>query len=230
MMSRRSSEDFTSEATPDVIRSTVLSLIPQLRVSEDKKRALILEVQTSDFAQPSVIEYFIGIVGVSQYEAGLRTAIGQSLVGQVTTSSGGQLITSNRQITGKAYCHGGDLAILCGIDLETEMMINNALFGHSISRKRKDHHSITTMAHMELKLGKLDVSVKFTERAKTAIECMCFKIVEKCVDQLRLDTSKKRRIDAHHLLEVIKRMNDRMELPVRFTERWEQKVIEKIVG
>ena len=227
--SRRASEDFTSGATPDVIRSTILSLIPHLKVPEEKKRALILEIQKSDFNQPSVIEYFIGIVGVSQYDSALRAAVGQALVPSMGVVA--QASSSTRQVTGKAYCHGGDVAYFCSVDLELETMINNALFGHSSKRKRMDHHRLTNSSIVAKRIGHSDVSDGFVEMVQRALESMCVNITSQCVSQKQAQQEgRKVKLDTAHLLSVIQRMNECMDLPVRVTEKWERKIIDRLVG
>jgi hypothetical protein len=201
-----------------------------MKVPEEKKRALILEIQKSDFNQPSVIEYFIGIVGVSQYDTALRTAVGQALVpsmpGVVQTSS------STRQVTGKAYCHGGDVAYFCSVDLELETMINNALFGHSTKRKRMDHHRLTSSSTVAKRIGLTPVSDAFVETTQRALESMCVNITSQCVSQKHAQQheGRKVKINTSHLLNVVQRMNECMDLPIRVTEKWERKIIDRLVG
>ena len=129
-----------ASATPDLVRSTILSLIPQMTIPEDRKRSLIVEIQRSDFTQQSTVEYFIGVVGIVAYESALKKSAGFGVAGLAGSSDPLSVNPSpdkGKQLLAKAYCHGGDVAFFGGIDLEFEASINNALFGHSGSLKRK---------------------------------------------------------------------------------------------
>ena len=236
--SRRSSEDSTTpSATPDVIRSTVLSLIPHLKLQEEKKRALILQVQKSDFTQPSVIEYFIGIVGVKAYDSALRSTIGQAITTAVSAAS---TSTATKQVTGKAYCHGGDVALFAGIDLDLERIINSAL--HAKRRGRLVPVSLESVlpkpASVEEKLNsRLSATpFKFDEKYVAAVHKVLCRMGGRLVEKLAMErdhgaaaSRKKPRETTQDLLAVVRRMNEGLELPVQFTNKWEARIIENLV-
>ena len=152
---------------PDVIRSTILSLVSQLRIPDDKRRSLVVEVQQSDFNQSSVVEYFIGVVGVAQYEAALSEIAKRPFGGaqsipedpnnlQTSTGDKGKLLA-------KIYCHGGDVAFFGDIDLEFESQINKALLGYSSSSQKKRRISQDTLGgrHIpDLSFPKIEQAIK----------------------------------------------------------------------
>jgi hypothetical protein len=236
-VSRRPSEDSTlPSATPDVIRSTVLSLIPHLRLNEEKKRALILQVQKSDFNQQSVIEYFIGIVGVKAYDSALRSTLGQAITTSVSAPSASP---ATRQITGKAYCHGGDVAFFAGIDLDLEKIINSALHvkrrGRSVAVSLESLVTKTSTLEERIASRLSNTGFEFDEKyiaaAHRAICRMGGRMVEKLVLERKMRSTKKRPINTDEdLLAVVGRMDENFELPNLCRHKWEQKVIDDIVN
>ena len=156
-----------SNVPPDVIRSTILSLVPQLRITEDKRRSLIVEIQQSDFNQSSVVEYFIGVVGVAQYEAALSEISKRPLAGVVAQAddpNSAQVTAGDKgKLLAKIYCHGGDVAFFGDIDLEFESQINKAFHGYSSSSQKKRRISLETLGgrHLpDLAFSKIEQSIK----------------------------------------------------------------------
>jgi hypothetical protein len=251
--SRKSSDDFSHlSATPDVIRTTILSLIPHVKLNEDKKRALILEVQKSDFNQASVIEYFIGIVGFKAYEAALRSTLGQS-ISQAQSSLPGAVSTlpAVKQVNGKAYCHGGDVAYFAGIDLEMERIINSALHAKRRRKRDDDHHSsyfktiaLTGLQKLVSKRTDLTFDEKYISALHEAVSRMAAIITSNSVRERKLSPSEPAsdpevtslmskggtRIAPLHVLRVVRRMNESHDLPVQFTAEWENRIVESIVS
>lgn len=232
--SRKLSEDsLTSFATPDVIRSTVLSLIPHAKLADDKKKALILQVQKSDFTQPSVIEYFIGIVGVKSYETALRSTQSQSISAAPAAQASSTVPSATKQVTGKAYCHGGDVAFFSGIDLDFERVINSAL--HAKRRRRPvstSLESVVPQASVEIAIAnKLNRVGGFTydEKYVAAVHRALCRMGGSLIEKLALQNNAKKILTSQDLLEVVRRLNDSRELPVQFTAKWEQRVIDQVV-
>jgi hypothetical protein len=241
---RKNSDDtgMTTSATPEVIRSTILSLIPHLKVQEDKKRALILEIQKSDLNQQSVIEYFIGIVGVKAYDAALKSTVGQTLAVSATAST-----AVTKQVLGKAYCHGGDVAYFACIDLELERIINSAL--HAKRRRKTDSsfaNFFDSVPHtvLEQKIKNrtsLEVDESYISVAHRALAKMALQLVQRAAsEKKRAETAsaegdvtairyRMNSIGNPFLLSLIKRMNENRELPAQFTDKWEKKVLDVVV-
>jgi len=162
-----SSMRISSNIPPDVIRSTILSLVSQLRIPDDKRRTLIMEVQQSDFGQSSVVEYFIGVVGVAQYEAALSEISKRPISGvssQIEDPTAAQVTAGDKgKLLAKIYCHGGDVAFFGDIDLEFESQINKALLGYSSSSQKKRRISLETLGgrHLpDLSFAKIEQAIK----------------------------------------------------------------------
>jgi len=117
-----------------------VSLVSQLGISEEKRRSLIVEIQQSDFSQSSVVDYYVGVVGISQYESAITEVTRTSLAAAVTAANDDSQQVSagdKGKLLAKIYCHGGDVAFFGDIDLEFETMINHSLLGYSASQKRR---------------------------------------------------------------------------------------------
>ena len=157
----------SSSVPPDVIRSTILSLVSQLRISEEKRRSLIVEIHQSDFNQSSVVEYFIGVVGVAQYESAISEISKRPLGGvqsQTDDPNNPQVSVGDKgKLLAKIYCHGGDVAFFGDIDLEFESQINKALLGYSSSSQKKRRISMETLGGRplpDLAFSKIEQSIK----------------------------------------------------------------------
>ena len=235
--------------TPDLIRSTILALVPHLKLPDEKKRSLIVETQRSDFSQPSVVEYFIGIVGVAPYEAALRSALGSTVSSMAIATEP----TERKSLVIKAYCHGGDVAFFGGVDLEFEASINNALFGHSVSRKRARRSQQTiSLQSVERKISSLladrnyEFSTAFAEGAQRALSAVLSELLAEATETNRSDASQAdlisvatqpagpkksgtQKILLHHVLAVVQRLNRDLQIPSTVGGQWERKVLDRIV-
>lgn len=237
--------------TPELIRSTILTLVPGLKVAEEKKRSLIVEVQRSDFSQQQTVEYFIGIVGVSAYEAALRGILSGSLA-DPNAGSGGGSEKAVKQVVPKAYCQGGDVAFFCQIDLDFETALNDSLFGHNVKRTNRNDclptplvDARTVESCIKSKLNNHSVSDKFVASLQQGIGILLHQIIRKCVEdksaQKEQDLAKDGMITLHallgnkkinetHILRVITKMNQDMQLPLRFTEKWENIILKRLIS
>jgi hypothetical protein len=162
-----SSARLMSQVPADVIRSTILSLVSQMRISDDKRRSLIVEIQQSDFHQAPVVEYFIGVVGVNQYESALSEISKRSFGAgsSVPDDSAGAQVTAGDKgkLLAKIYCHGGDVAFFGDIDLEFESQINKALLGYSSSSQKKRRINQETLGGRnlpDLSFAKVEQTIK----------------------------------------------------------------------
>lgn len=239
--------------TPELIRSTILTLVPGLKLAEEKKRSLIVEIQRSDFSQQQTIEYFIGIVGVSAYEAALRGVLSGSLADPYAASGGAGEKTAGgmvKQVIPKPYCQGGDVAYFCQVDLEFETALNDALFGHNVKRTNRNDclpHSLvdarTVESCIKSKVNSFSVSDKFVASLQQGISILLHQIIRKCVDDkhAQKDVSQdgmitlhgllgNKKINESHILRVITKMNQDMQLPLRFTEKWENKILQRLIS
>ena len=234
--------------TPDLVRSTILSLVPQLRLPDERKRSLIVETQRSDFSQPSVVEYFIGIVGVAAYESALRTALGSAVSSLAVSSE--PMERAQKHLVTKAYCHGGDVAFFGGVDLEFESSINNALFGHCAASRRsrvspRPDLAISETVEKRLRLllsfrgEDYGFSPAFVAAAHSALAAVMHELISHA-SQHKQHTSSSRgepnlisvgsaegskKIELPHILSSVQEM----QIPARVGNVWEQTVIKRLV-
>lgn len=255
----KSVEERRNGASPELVRSTILTLVPGMNMGEEKKRSLIVEIQQSDFSQQSVIEYFIGIVGVSVFETALKAAqtSGISASGShvALAEAGGYAEKSTRQLVPKAYCQGGDVAFFCGIDLDFETAMIDAMYGHNVKRIRSKNCSFSNIpfSHVESRLRSStstnhQVSGNFILSVQQALGIMLHQILRKCVEEKEGGSFSKqsredgtisvhsllakgnKKINESHILRVVSKMNEDMQLPIRFTEKWERKIIQRVIS
>lgn len=172
--------------------------------------------------------------------------------------------SQGKQLLAKAYCHGGDVAFFGVIDLEFEASINNALFGHAGTQKRRRLLAVEKGRSLpDLSFGSIEnrVSTSWSGREDTfkhdpryvatlqrALGLMLMNILERCVslrDQAAADPADEGVVSARSILSrpditsgvslcdvlsVIRTMNESGQLPVQFTEKWEARIIDRLVS
>ena len=124
----------------DSTRATLLSLVPS-ELPESRKRSLAIEIERADFSKKTTLDYYINIVGIDNFNKGPQPV---------------QDGERNRSLA-KIFCHGGDCALLGGVDLEYESQINATLFGHAHKRKRV---GISDIVVPDLSISLVDKRVK----------------------------------------------------------------------
>lgn len=180
-----------SQVPADVVRSTILSLVSNMRISDDKRRSLIVQIQQSDFDQSSVVEYFVGVVGVVQYEAALaeisKRSFGAGSSVPEDSAGGGQVTAGDKgKLLAKIYCHGGDVAFFGDIDLEFESQINKALLGFSSSSQKKRRITQETLGGRnipDLSFHKIEQAIKraIHKRGSYSLSPRYVASVQRCV-------------------------------------------------
>lgn len=241
-----------SNATPEVVRSTLLSLVPRLRMPEERKRALMLEIQRADLSKDW--EYFVGVVGVQQFEAALADANKfLSTMAQPVTEPAP--VADKAKLLAKVYCHGGDCAFFGQVDLELEAQLNGALFGHSSSHKRRrvsvdsvgglpDLAIAQIEKRVQLHAKGMQSSPRFVAAVQRALGLVLMTVLEGAcgggderqtppsssslltiASSLGLTTPS---VGLPHILATISRMHETRALPFQFTGKWEQNLLDRI--